>query len=107
MFSRRAVFELKKPDMDMDELEMELIDAGLEEIKEEDDENISIIADYTDFGEMSNKLDEMGLEYEKGSLQRIPNSPVEITDEQMEELSVLLDKLEDDDDVQNVYTNLA
>ncbi|MEA3352369.1 MAG: YebC/PmpR family DNA-binding transcriptional regulator [Campylobacterota bacterium] len=107
MFSRRAVFELKKPDMDMDELEMELIDAGLEEIKQEDDENISIIADYTDFGEMSNKLDQMGIEYEKGSLQRIPNSPVEITDEQMEELSVLLDKLEDDDDVQNVYTNLA
>ena len=107
MFSRKAVFELKKPDMDMDELEMELIDAGLEEIKEEDDEHISIIADYTDFGEMSKKLDEMGIEYEKGSLQRIPNTPVEITYEQMEELSVLLDKLEDDEDVQNVYTNLA
>jgi YebC/PmpR family DNA-binding regulatory protein len=107
MFDRKAVFELKKPDMDMDELEMELIDAGLEEIKQEDEENISIIADYTDFGDMSKKLDEMGIEYEKGSLQRIPNSPVEITDEQMEELSVLLEKLEDDDDVQNVYTNLA
>jgi YebC/PmpR family DNA-binding regulatory protein len=107
MFDRKAVFELKKPDMDMDELEMELIDAGLEEIKQEDEENISIIADYTDFGEMSKKLDEMGIEYEKGSLERIPNSPVEITDEQMEELSVLLDKLEDDEDVQNVYTNLA
>jgi len=107
MFSRRAVFELKTPDMDMDELEMELIDAGLEEIRQEDDENISIYADYTDFGDMSKKLDEMGLEYEKGSLQRIPNSPVEVTDEQMEELAVLLDKLEDDEDVQNVYTNLA
>jgi YebC/PmpR family DNA-binding regulatory protein len=107
MFDRKAVFELKKPEMDMDELEMELIDAGLEEIKEEDEENISIIADYTDFGDMSKKLDEMGIEYEKGSLERIPNSPVEITDEQMEELSVLLDKLEDDEDVQSVYTNLA
>ena len=106
MFSRKAVFELKKPDMDMDELEMELIDAGLEEIKQDDDEHISIIADYTDFGAMSNKLHEMNIEYEKGSLQRIPNTPVEITDEQMEELAVLLDKLEDDDDVQNVYTNL-
>jgi YebC/PmpR family DNA-binding regulatory protein len=107
MFSRKAVFELKKPEMDMDELEMELIDGGLEEIKEEDDENISIVADYTDFGDMSKKLDEMGIEYEKGSLQRIPNSPVEINDEQMEELATLLDKLEDDEDVQNVYTNLA
>lgn len=107
MFDRKAVFELKKPDMDLEELELELIDAGLEEIKEEDEEHISIIADYTDFGEMSKKLDEMGIEYEKGSLQRIPNSPVEITDDQMEELSTLLDKLEDDEDVQNVYTNLA
>ncbi len=106
MFDRKAVFELKKPDMDMDELEMELIDAGLEEIKQEDEENISILADYKDFGEMSNKLHEMNIEYEKGSLERIPNSPVEITDEQMEELAVLLEKLEDDDDVQNVYTNL-
>lgn len=107
MFTRKAVFELKKPDMDLEELELELIDAGLEEIKQEDDEHISIVADYTDFGDMSKKLDEMGLEYEKGSLERIPNTPIEITDEQMEELSVLLDKLEDDEDVQNVYTNLA
>lgn len=107
MFDRKAVFELKKPDMDMDELEMELIDAGLEEIRSEDEQNISIIAEYKDFGDMSKKLDEMEIEYEKGSLQRIPNSPVEITDEQMEELAILLDKLEEDDDVQNVFTNLA
>ena len=107
MFDRKAVFELEKPDIDMDELEMELIDAGLEEIKYEDDTHISIIADYKDFGSMSNKLEQMNIKYEKGSLQRIPNSPVEITDEQMEELAILLDKLEDDDDVQNVYTNLA
>ena len=48
----------------------------------------------------------MELEYEKGTLCRVPNAPVEITDEQMEELSILLEKLEDDDDVQSVYTNL-
>ncbi|MEA3383153.1 MAG: YebC/PmpR family DNA-binding transcriptional regulator [Campylobacterota bacterium] len=107
MFSRKAVFELKRPDMDLEELELELIDAGLEEIKEDDEEHISIYSDYTDFGTMSNKLDELGIEYEKGSLQRIPNTPIEITDEQMEELAVLLDKLEDDDDIQNIYTNLA
>lgn len=106
MFSRKAVFELKKPDMDMDELEMELIDAGLEEIIEEDAEHISIIANYKDFGDMSRKLEELGIEYEKGSLQRIPNSPIEINDAQMEELEVLLEKLEDDEDVQNIYTNL-
>jgi YebC/PmpR family DNA-binding regulatory protein len=106
-FDRKAIFEMKKPDMDLADLEMELIDAGLEEIKVEDDEHISIYADYTDFGNMSNKLHELELEYEKGSLQRVPNSPIEITDEQMEELAILLDKIEDDEDVQNIYTNLA
>jgi len=106
-FDRKAIFEMKTPEMDMDDLEMELIDAGLEEIKTEDDENISIIADYTDFGNMANKLHEMNLEYEKGSLSRVPNAPIEITDEEMDELSGLLEKIEDDDDVQSVYTNLA
>ena len=107
MFSRKAVFEISSIDMDMDDLEMELIDAGLEEINQEEDGSIHIIADYTDFGNMSHKLDDMGIEYEKGSLQRIPTSPIEISDEQMDALTVLLDKLEDDDDVQNIYTNLA
>lgn len=105
-FDRKAIFEMKKPEMEIEDLEMELIDAGLEEIKQEDDENISIYADYTDFGNMSNKLHELELEYEKGTLSRVPNAPIEITDEQMEELSQLLEKLEDDEDVQNVYTNL-
>jgi YebC/PmpR family DNA-binding regulatory protein len=106
MFDRKAVFEIEKFDGDVEELEMELIDAGLEEIKEEDDNSLQIFADYTDFGNMSKQLEIMGIEYQKGSLQRIPNSPVEINDEQMEELSVLLEKIEDDEDVQNVYTNL-
>ena len=106
MFDRKSVFELEKYDGDIEELEMELIDAGLEDIKVEDDGSIQIFADYTDFGNMSKQLETMEIEYEKGSLQRIPNSPIEITDEQMEELSVLLDKIEDDEDVQNIYTNL-
>jgi len=108
MFSRKAVFEMKAADVniDLEELELELIDAGLEEIKQEDDEHFTIYADYTDFGTMSAKLEEMDLKPEKSSLQRVPNTPIEITDKQMEDLSVLLDKLEDDEDVQAVYTNL-
>ena len=107
MFSRKAVFEIASIEMDIDDLEMELIDDGLEEITQEEDGSIHIFADYTDFGNMSHKLEDMGIEYEKGSLQRIPTSPIEITDTQMDELTILLDKLEDDDDVQNIYTNLA
>ena len=108
MFSRKAVFELKDAsNISVEELEMELIDSGLEELKVEDDGSVIVYADYTDFGNISKKLEELAIEYEKGSLQRIPPSPSEITDEQMEQLSILLDKLEDDDDVQNIYTNLA
>ncbi|MCK5293278.1 MAG: YebC/PmpR family DNA-binding transcriptional regulator, partial [Arcobacteraceae bacterium] len=107
MFSRKAVFEIASIEMDIDNLEMELIDAGLEEITKEEDGSIQIFADYKDFGNMSHQLEDMGIEYEKGSLQRIPTSPIEITDRQMESLTLLLDKLEDDDDVQNIYTNLA
>ncbi len=107
MFDRKSIFEMKTPEMDIEELEMELIDAGLEEIKIEDEEHITIVADYTDFGNMSKKLEEMELSCDKASLQRIPNSPIEITDEQMEDLVAFLDKIEDDEDVQNVYTNLA
>jgi len=107
MFDRKAVFEIEKFDGDIEELEMELIDAGLEELKQEDDGSLHIYANYTDFGNISKQLDIMNIEYQKGSLQRLPNTPIEINDEQMEELSILLDKIEDDDDVQNVYTNLA
>jgi YebC/PmpR family DNA-binding regulatory protein len=108
MFNRKAVIELKEqPDMSLEDFEMELIDGGLEELKIEDDGSMMLYADYTDFGNMTKKLEEMGVEYEKASLQRIPTTPIEITDEQMEELSILLEKLEDDEDVQNIYTNLA
>ena len=106
MFDRKAVFEIEKFEGDIDDLEMELIDSGLEEIKSEEDGSLQIFANYTDFGNMSKQLEVMNIEYQKGALQRIPNSPIEINDEQMEELSILLDKLEDDEDVQNVYTNL-
>ncbi len=106
MFDRKAVFEIDKFDGDVEELEMELIDAGLEEIKAEEDGSLQIFADYKDFGNMSKQLEVMQIEYNKGSLQRIPNAPIEITDEQMNELSILLEKIEDDEDVQNIYTNL-
>jgi YebC/PmpR family DNA-binding regulatory protein len=106
MFDRKAVFEISEIQIDIDDLEMELIDVGLEELKQEEDNSITILADYKDFGNISKQLEIMNIEFEKGSLQRIPTSPIEINDKQMKELVVLLDKLEDDDDVQTIYTNL-
>ncbi len=115
MFTRKAVFTFyKTDDMDMDELELDLIDFGLEEIEEdvepqengEDKEIIRIYGDFTSFGELSKALEDKGIEVTKAVLEYIANTPVDLNDKQMEELDTLIDKLEEDEDVQHVYTNI-
>jgi len=107
MFNRKAVFEFDKTDeLDIEELELELIDAGLEKI-ELDEGTITVTADYHDYGSLSEALEKMGIDVKNSSLQRFPTSPVEFDDEQMVEIEKFLDKLEDDEDVLEVYTNMA
>lgn len=107
MFSRRAVIELPVPEgRDLEEIELELIDAGLEEFVV-DDGVVSIIGDCTAFARLMQAVDEMGLEPVKSGLERLPTQPVELDDAQMEEVEKILDLIEDDDDVQVVFTNLA
>ena len=105
MFTRKSVFELDMPAKELDEIELELIDFGLTEIEEEDGV-LYIYGDYASFGTLSEGSEKLGLEAKKASLQYIANSPVSLDEEQMNELEKLLDKLEDDDDVQAVYTNI-
>ncbi len=116
MFTRKSVFEFdKKDDMDLEEMELELIDYGLEDIEEDktpqengdDQDIIRVYGEYSAFGDLNKALEERGIEVKKAQLQYIPNTPLELSDEQMDEVSTLIDKLEDDDDVQTVYTNLA
>jgi transcriptional/translational regulatory protein YebC/TACO1 len=66
-----------------------------------------LYADYTSFGELSKALEEKGIEITKANLQRIPTTPVEFTEEKLVDIEKLIDKLEEDDDVQAVYTNIA
>ena len=107
MFSHKAVFQFESYEgMDLDELELELIDAGLEEIEQNED-TIYAYGDYTSFGTLSKALEDLKIDVKKSSLQRIPTSPVEFTEEQLEEIEKLLDKIEEDDDVQQVFTNIA
>ena len=107
MFSRKAVFEFEKPEgMDLEELELELIDAGVEEIEVEEN-TVYVYGDYTNFGNLSTALEEKGIEPNKATLKRYANSPVEFTEEQLEEIEKMIDKIEDDDDVQAAYTNIA
>lgn len=106
MFSRKAVFSFPTPAMDLEELEFALIDAGLETLEEEEGE-VTVYGDYTAFGALSTALEELGIQPTKAALERIANNPVEFTDEQMVDIEKLIDKLEDDDDVQAVYTNIG
>ncbi len=105
MFARKSVFELDMPAKELDEIELELIDFGLTEIEEEDGV-LYIYGDYASFGTLSEGIEKLSLEAKKASLQYIANSPVSLNEEQMSEVEKLLDKLEDDDDVQAVYTNI-
>ncbi|MFT5641026.1 MAG: YebC/PmpR family DNA-binding regulatory protein [Cyclobacteriaceae bacterium] len=107
MFSRKAVIELEKTEeLDLEELEFELIDAGLEEIVSNED-MIFLYGDYTNFGTLTKAIEEKGIEIKKSNLERIPTTPVEFSEEQMEEIEKMLDKIEDDDDVQQVFTNIV
>ncbi|UTW62005.1 YebC/PmpR family DNA-binding transcriptional regulator [bacterium SCSIO 12741] len=107
MFDRKAVFEFEKTeDHDLEELELELIDAGLEEI-EENEGMIYIYGEYTQFGSLAAALEGLNIEVKKASLNRYPTSPVEFSEEQMVDIEKMLDKLDDDDDCQQVFTNIG
>jgi len=105
LFERKGVFRIKNENVNMEELELELIDSGADEI-ESDEEEIVIYTAFTDFGKMQKALEEKKLNIISSELERIPTSTVELSDAQMQELMILVEKLEDDDDVQNVYTNV-
>ena len=107
MFDRKALFEFDlKEDTDIEELELELIDAGLEEIEAEEGEAL-VTANYTSFGTLNTALEEMSIEIKKATLERISNSPISITQEQQEDIDKILERLENDEDVQKVFSNLA
>lgn len=107
MFSRKTVIEFPVPEgRDLEELELELIDSGLEELHV-DDGVVTVIGDYTAFAQLSLAVETAGTSATKSELQRVANQPVELTEEQMIEVETIIDKLEDDDDVQAVFTNLA
>jgi len=107
MFTRKAVIEFEKKDgMDLEEIELNLMDFGLEEMDVQDD-RIVVYGEFTSFGELTKACEDMGIEGFKANLQRIANSPIELTEAQIDEVEALIDKLEEDDDVQAVFTNLA
>jgi YebC/PmpR family DNA-binding regulatory protein len=102
MFDRMGEFTFPLGDRDMDELEMQLIEGGADDIELNEGE-VCVYTKYEDFGAMQKTLEDLGIEVTEASLQRYPNITKTLTEEQREELDRLIDKIEDDDDVQNVF----
>ncbi|MFM2146168.1 MAG: hypothetical protein RL732_1004 [Bacteroidota bacterium] len=110
-FKKMGVFKLKPEGLSADELELELIDNGLEEMGEgtgENGENVLVLrCAFMDFGSLQKALEERNLTPISAELEWIPATTVPLSDEQAEEVSKLIDKLEQDDDVQKVFHNMG
>lgn len=109
LFDHKCEFTFKKKDgVDMDDLILELIDLGVEDEYDEDEETgeINIYGEPTSFSEIQKYLEENGFEVIGAEFTRIPNDLKDVTAEQRETIDKMVEKLEDDDDVQNVYTNM-
>lgn len=104
LFDHKGVFVLDNEGFDVDELQLELMDAGAEDF-ELTDEQLIIYTEMTDFGGVQKRLNELNLEPKEASLQRIPNLGKELSAENFPTFMKLIDTLEDDDDVQRVYHN--
>jgi YebC/PmpR family DNA-binding regulatory protein len=106
LFNRVGEFKVKNEGQDLEELELELIDFGLEEIGEDSEGNIIIRAAFSEFGNMAKALEDKGIVTISSELKRIPSTLVELNDEEAKEVLELIDRLEQDEDVQQVFHNL-
>lgn len=107
IFSRKGVFTLKAEGLNLDDIELDLIDFGLDDAFEDPEEGKIIIhTAFQDYGAMQKALEEKGLPVLSSELERIPLSFCDLDDEQAQEVLELVEKIEQDDDIQKVYHNL-
>lgn len=107
LFERKGIFLVPKPqDADMDSLVLELIDGGAEEVEENDDNTLTVTCAMEDFGALQTKLDQLKIDISEAGLQRLPTTTVKLADDGAQKVLKLIEKLEDDEDVQKVYHNL-
>ncbi len=106
IFERKGIFKLKNKGVSVEDLELDLIDYGAEEVFE-DEGDIFVYTSFQNFGAMQKALEDKKIEVISTELQRIPATMVELPEDQYKEVEHLIEKIEDDDDVQAVYHNLA
>ena len=106
LFEHKSVFKIKeKEGVEMDELELELIDFGVDEM-DSDEGSIMIYGPFEEFNNIQKYLEDNGFEIESAEFERIPNDTKEVTAEQRDIIEKLIERFEDDDDVQNVFHNM-
>lgn len=106
MFERKGVFKFDPDKLNLDELELDLIDAGADDIERGEEETI-VYTKFTEFGHMQKFLESKNLEPKSSELHYMPTTTKELSEEQQDEVLKCVEALEGDDDVQNVYHNLA
>jgi YebC/PmpR family DNA-binding regulatory protein len=106
LFDRKGIFKLMKNELNTEELELELIDYGAEEVFEEDG-HVFIYTSFSNFGPLQKALDEKEVEVVSTQLQRIPLNTVKLAENEENEVLELIEKLENDEDVQAVFHNLG
>ncbi len=107
LFDHKCVFKIApKEDISLEELELELIDYGVDEV-ETDEEDIFLYGDFKSYSDIQGYLEENGFEIYSAEFERIPNDTKELDEEQRAQIDKLLEKFEEDDDVQNVFHNMA
>jgi YebC/PmpR family DNA-binding regulatory protein len=105
MFDHTCNFRIEKQNIDIENLEFELIDFGVEEVFEDED-GILIYGPFDSFGEIQKALESMEIQIISSGFDRIPNNLKYVNDEERSEIEKLLEKIENDDDVQNVFHNM-
>jgi YebC/PmpR family DNA-binding regulatory protein len=107
LFERKSFFKINKPaSFDIEEFELEMIDYGADEIFEDEDGVVNIYGSFEAYGNIQKFLEERGMDIVSGEFERIPTDTKELTEEQRADVDKILDKLDEDDDVTNVYHNI-
>jgi YebC/PmpR family DNA-binding regulatory protein len=107
LFKHVGVFKLAPAGLNTEDMELELIDAGLDELGEDSEGNVIVRCDFNDFGNMQKALEEKGLTPISSEIEWIPLNTIELTPEQQEDVFKLIARVEEDDDVQQVFHNMG
>lgn len=106
LFDRKGIFKINNTGINLEDFELEMIDFGLEEAEDDGEGHLMLSVPFTDFGAMQKALEDRKIEIVNAELQRIPTTYVELNEEQEEEVGRLIEMIEEDEDVTNIYHNM-